>query len=71
VAIHSEGAIRAPAPLTPTAARLAGLGVAFLACFALAPIELDRAFGLPAHPLLLHVPVVVDPILAVVSIVLA
>jgi hypothetical protein len=64
----SDVAARPSAALTPTAARLAGLGVAFLACFALAPLEIDRIFGLPAHPLFLHVPVVFDPILAVVSI---
>ncbi len=35
------------------------------------PLEIDQIFGLPAHPLFLHVPVIFDPILAVVSIVLA
>jgi hypothetical protein len=64
----SDVAARPSAALTPTAARLAGLGVAFLACFALMPLEVDRIFGLPAHPLFLHVPVIFDPILAVVSI---
>jgi uncharacterized membrane protein len=29
---------------------------------ALIPVHIDRAFGLPAHPLLLHVPVVLVPI---------
>ena len=48
-------------------APLAALFVAFLACFALFPIEIDRAFGLPAHPLLLHAPVIFNPILALVS----
>jgi hypothetical protein len=55
----------------PTAARLAGPGIAFLACFALVPLEIDQIFGLPAHPLFLHVPVIFPPILAVVSILFA
>lgn len=46
---------------------VAVLVVAFLACFALLPVEIDQAFGLPAHPLLLHAPVIFNPILAVVS----
>jgi hypothetical protein len=29
------------------------------------PVHVDRAFGLPAHPLLLHVPVILDPMAAV------
>jgi hypothetical protein len=62
----SDVAARPSAALTPTAARLAGLGIAFLACFALVPLEIDQIFGLPAHPLFLHVPVIFDPILAVV-----
>jgi hypothetical protein len=32
-------------------------------CLALIPVEIHRAFGLPAHPLILHVPVVLVPIL--------
>jgi hypothetical protein len=67
----SDVAARPSAALTPTATRLAGLGIAFLACFALVPLEIDQIFGLPAHPLFLHVPVIFDPILAVVSIVFA
>src|SRR4051812_49949248 len=38
---------------------------------AAAPIELSTAFGLPAHALLLHIPVVLVPILAGVVIALA
>jgi predicted membrane protein DUF2231 len=38
---------------------------------ALLPIELSNAFGLPAHPLLLHVPVVLVPVLSVVTVALA
>jgi hypothetical protein len=38
---------------------------------ALLPIELSNTFGLPAHPLLLHVPVVLVPVLSVVTVALA
>ena len=34
-------------------------------------VEIDNAFGLPAHPLLLHVPVVFVPILALAALALA
>ena len=34
-------------------------------------VEIDRAFGLPAHPLLLHVPVVFVPILTLAALALA
>jgi hypothetical protein len=47
---------------------LAGLGVLSLALFF---VELDRAFGLPAHPLLLHIPVVLIPILGLTLLVFA
>jgi hypothetical protein len=40
-----------------------GLIVLGILCLALFPVELHRAFGLPAHPLILHVPVVLVPIL--------
>lgn len=42
-----------------------------LVAAAAAPIELSKTFGLPAHALLLHVPVVLVPILAGVVIALA
>jgi hypothetical protein len=38
---------------------------------ALLPIQLSNAFGLPAHPLLLHVPVVLVPVLSVATVALA
>jgi hypothetical protein len=38
---------------------------------ALWPVEIHRAFGLPAHPLLIHVPVVFVPILGIAVIVTA
>jgi hypothetical protein len=40
-----------------------GLAVLGLLCLALIPLEIHRAFGLPAHPLLLHVPVILVPVL--------
>ena len=39
------------------------VAVAAVVSLALWPIEIHRAFGLPAHPLLIHVPVVFIPIL--------
>lgn len=47
------------------------LAVTVVAAAALLPIEISHAFGLPAHPLLLHLPVVLIPILALVVIALA
>jgi hypothetical protein len=59
----------APAQPAPTAGHgldrvSTGLLVALAASFALLPIKLDRLWGLPAHPLLLHAPVILIPILA-------
>src|SRR4051812_7336941 len=42
--------------------------VGYLLCFALLPVEIDSAFGLPAHPLLLHVPVILIPLLVLATI---
>ncbi|HWK29656.1 MAG TPA: DUF2231 domain-containing protein [Solirubrobacter sp.] len=39
------------------------VAVAAVVSLALWPIEIHRAFGLPAHPLLIHVPVVFVPLL--------
>jgi uncharacterized membrane protein len=39
------------------------IAAAALLSLALWPVEIHRAFGLPAHPLLIHVPVVFIPIL--------
>ena len=39
------------------------VAVAALLSLALWPIEIHRAFGLPAHPLIIHVPVIFIPIL--------
>jgi hypothetical protein len=59
------------APRTVTASRTTagsdialGLGVLGVLCLALIPVEIHKAFGLPAHPLLLHVPVILVPLLA-------
>jgi uncharacterized membrane protein len=52
---------RRPRTIEPIAVALAG---GFLLCLALAGLNLETLAGLPAHPLLLHVPVVLIPILA-------
>jgi uncharacterized membrane protein len=51
--------------------QLGVLGACFLACLALIPLEIDSLFGLPAHPLLVHAPVVFDPLLVLLTLVLA
>jgi hypothetical protein len=48
-----------------------GLGVLGALCLALIPVEIHRAFGLPAHPLILHVPVILVPILGLILLVAA
>jgi hypothetical protein len=40
----------------------------YVLCFALLPVGIDNAFGLPAHPLFLHVPVVLIPLLVLATI---
>lgn len=47
------------------------LTVAFLVAVALNGLELGTALGLPAHPLLVHVPVVLGPLLAIAVIAFA
>jgi hypothetical protein len=47
------------------------LAVTVVAAAALLTVEISRAFGLPAHPLLLHMPVVLIPILTLIVIALA
>ncbi|MCO5973825.1 DUF2231 domain-containing protein [Actinoallomurus soli] len=47
------------------------LAATFVVAAAVAPFELSKLFGLPAHALFLHVPVVLVPILAGVVIALA
>jgi hypothetical protein len=43
------------------------VAIAAVVCLALWPLGIHRAFGLPAHPLLLHVPVIFVPILTLVA----
>lgn len=66
-----------PAP-TPTAEEprgatppweLALLGATAL-CLALVPIEIHRAFGLPAHPLIIHLPVILVPLVGLAALAL-
>jgi uncharacterized membrane protein len=45
------------------------LGLAVLS-LALLPIELHRAFGLPAHPLIIHVPVILVPLVGLAALAL-
>src|SRR5215218_6407366 len=52
-------------PLEPIVAIAAVVALAFW------PIEIHTAFGLPAHPLILHVPVIFIPILGLAAIALA
>jgi uncharacterized membrane protein len=47
-----------------------GLGAGFLICLTLLAVQIREITGLPAHPLLLHVPVVLIPILSVAAIAL-
>jgi uncharacterized membrane protein len=42
------------------------VALAAVVALALWPVQIDRAFGLPAHPLIIHVPVVFIPILGLV-----
>jgi uncharacterized membrane protein len=58
--------------LSPAAEQRAviGLLVGYVVCFALLGVGIDDAFGLPAHPLLLHVPVVLIPLLVLATIAL-
>ena len=63
----ASASVSAPArrPLEPIVA------IAALVAVALWPIEIGEAFGLPAHPLILHVPVIFIPILGLAAIALA
>ncbi len=57
----SAGQTRRP-PWEPIVALAAVLSLALL------PVHIHRAFGLPAHPLILHVPVVFIPVLGLAAI---
>jgi uncharacterized membrane protein len=62
--------VRAAPALTESTERSFAIAliVGYLLCFALLPVEIDTAFGLPAHPLLLHVPVILIPLLVIATI---
>jgi hypothetical protein len=47
-----------------------GLPIGYLICLALIPLQIDDLFGLPAHPLLLHLPVVLIPLLTIATVAL-
>src|SRR3954465_15844868 len=47
------------------------VAVAAVVSLALWPVRIERAFGLPAHPLIIHVPVIFVPILGLAAIALA
>jgi uncharacterized membrane protein len=53
------------------ARRRTALAVAAVASLVLWPVQISSLFGLPAHPLLLHVPVVFVPILGFAAIAVA
>jgi Predicted membrane protein (DUF2231) len=57
----ATGTVEAPATTRPPWETI--VAVAAVVSLALWPIEIHRAFGLPAHPLIIHVPVVFIPIL--------
>ncbi|HMJ36278.1 MAG TPA: DUF2231 domain-containing protein [Baekduia sp.] len=59
-------------PSRPSAAppwELILLGLTVLS-LALIPVEIHRAFGLPAHPLLIHIPVILVPLVGVAALAL-
>lgn len=45
-----------------------GLLVGYVVCIALLAVGIDQAFGLPAHPLFVHIPVVLVPLLVIATI---
>jgi hypothetical protein len=47
------------------------VAVAAVVSLALWPVEIHRAFGLPAHPLIIHVPVVFVPVLGLAVLAIA
>jgi amino acid transporter len=70
MAVHATGHYGSPMASASVSARTAQrppwetiVAVAAVVSLALWPVEIHQAFGLPAHPLLIHVPVVFVPIL--------
>src|ERR1044072_5252385 len=47
------------------------VAIAAVVALVLWPVEIHTAFGLPAHPLIIHVPVIFVPILGLAAIALA
>ncbi len=64
----ASAAVSAPLSRRPLEPIVAVVAVVSLALW---PVEIHRAFGLPAHPLLIHVPVIFIPILGLIAIGLA
>lgn len=56
-------------PPVPTRVLLA-LTIGLVLSLALVPLKVDQAFGMPAHPLLIHLPVILDPFVALSTVVL-
>ncbi|MGH2857488.1 MAG: hypothetical protein ACRDMJ_08375 [Solirubrobacteraceae bacterium] len=68
--MSTDSAAAVPARSRPTAVMV--LGVLGLLTFALIPIQINTIYdGLPAHPLFLHVPVILIPVAAIAALVLA
>ena len=68
--MSTQSAAVAPGRPRPTAVLV--LGVLGLLTFALVPIQINTIYdGLPAHPLFLHVPVILIPVAGIAALVLA
>ena len=69
-AVSTESAALAPGRPRPSAVVV--LGVLGLLTFVLVPIQINTIYdGLPAHPLFLHVPVILIPVAGIAALVLA
>jgi hypothetical protein len=68
--VATESAVTRPARPRPSAVLV--LGVLGLLTFALVPIQINTIYsGLPAHPLFLHVPVILIPVATIAAVALA
>jgi hypothetical protein len=69
----SDASVASPIPNAPRRAEppweLILLGLAVLT-LALIPLKVHRAFGLPAHPLIIHVPVILVPLVGLAALAL-
>jgi hypothetical protein len=69
--VATESAVTRPAA-RPRPSAVLVLGVLALLTFALIPIQISTIYsGLPAHPLFLHVPVILIPVATIAAVVLA